>query len=228
MAEPASEEDDAMAGGPAERTCIVTRAVLPQSRLLRFVAGPDGMIVPDMRARLPGRGVWITLSQARVAEAARKNLFARALRRSVRVPDGLADQVAALLARDALQMLALANKAGAVTTGFDKIAGLARPIAMLVQASDGSPAELERLVRHCRSSGAGGGAPDVCRLFTSRDLALSIGREHVINAALSVQGVSAVFGDRARRYAEYKSDGPAVPAMAPTSGPTGIADAPEP
>lgn len=228
MAEPAGAEDELMAGGPGERTCIVTRALLPQSRLLRFVAGPDGLIVPDLRARLPGRGVWVSLSHGRVAEAARKNLFARALKRKVGVPDGLADQVAGLLARDALQMLALANKAGAVITGFDKIAGLSWPIAMIVQATDGSPAELERLVRHCRGRGAGGAAPEVFRLFTSRELALSIGREHVIHAALSVQGVSAVFGGRARRYAEYKNDGPAVSAMAPTSGPAGIADAPEP
>ena len=38
------------------RTCIVSRASLPEERLIRFVAGPDGTVVPDLKRRLPGRG----------------------------------------------------------------------------------------------------------------------------------------------------------------------------
>ncbi|MEM9899578.1 MAG: DUF448 domain-containing protein, partial [Pseudomonadota bacterium] len=41
-----------------ERTCIVTGKKAPGRQLLRFVLAPDGIIVPDLAAKLPGRGVW--------------------------------------------------------------------------------------------------------------------------------------------------------------------------
>ena len=54
--------------GP-ERSCVVTRTVKAPDDLIRFVAGPDGILVPDLRRKLPGRGVWASLSAATVAEA---------------------------------------------------------------------------------------------------------------------------------------------------------------
>ena len=53
----------------AERMCIVTREVMDEARLIRFVRGPDGSVVPDLNRKLPGRGVWVSLNRARVAEA---------------------------------------------------------------------------------------------------------------------------------------------------------------
>ena len=43
----------------SQRTCIVTRAKLPPDELLRFVLAPDGQVVPDLKRKLPGRGVWV-------------------------------------------------------------------------------------------------------------------------------------------------------------------------
>lgn len=85
--------------GP-ERSCILTRAVRPQDELMRFVLGPDGAVVPDLRRRLPGRGAWLTPTAAALGEAVRKRLFSRAFKREARAeqqhaaPSGHGDELA--------------------------------------------------------------------------------------------------------------------------------------
>src|SRR6187431_1761376 len=94
------------------RRCALTRERLPKQDLIRFVLAPSGEIVPDLKERLPGRGVWVTADRGLVAEAAKRNVFARALKAQAKVPAGLADLVDRLLVDAALGALALANKAG--------------------------------------------------------------------------------------------------------------------
>ncbi|MEF3367828.1 DUF448 domain-containing protein, partial [Methylocystis sp. 9N] len=132
---------EAMAREPhiSERTCIVTRRPQPPEAMIRFVRGPDGALAPDIRARLPGRGVWVTARADLVAQAARKKLFARSLKTQIETAPELAEEVDRLLEADCLQMLALANKAGVVVAGFGKVAdALARgPVGALLEATDG-------------------------------------------------------------------------------------------
>ena len=96
------------------RRCALTRERLPRQDLIRFVLSPSGEIVPDLKERLPGRGVWVTADYAHIAEAAKRNVFARALKAQAKVPAALADQVDRLLAEAALGALALAS----VVLGF--------------------------------------------------------------------------------------------------------------
>ena len=42
-----------------ERRCLVSGEVLAEDRLVRFAADPDGNVVPDVAAVLPGRGMWV-------------------------------------------------------------------------------------------------------------------------------------------------------------------------
>src|ERR1700689_5898584 len=88
--------------------------------MLRFALGPDGSVVPDIRRKLPGRGVWTRLSFDTVSRAAAKQAFSRAFRAKVEAPAALAETVGALLERDALQSLSIANKAGLVVAGAFK------------------------------------------------------------------------------------------------------------
>jgi uncharacterized protein len=92
------------AGSAPERRCIATGAVLPRESLLRFVVRPGegsapGELVPDLEARLPGRGLWITPRRDIVARALAKNLFARAAHAPVSAAPDLVDRLEALLAR---------------------------------------------------------------------------------------------------------------------------------
>lgn len=182
------------------RLCALTRQQHKVADLLRFVLGPQGEIVPDLRAKLPGRGVWLTPRAECLRKAIKAGTFARALKTPVKIPDGLEECIDALLRQEALGMLALGNKGGAVTTGFEKIAALHAPIAVLVQAEDGSGAEIERLWRTVYAKGVAGKAPKRILGFTKAELALSLGRETVIHAALTEHALSSAFLMRAEKW----------------------------
>jgi predicted RNA-binding protein YlxR (DUF448 family) len=193
------------------RTCIVTRQALPASGLIRFVASPEGVVTPDLKHKLPGRGVWVTAAAGTVAEAVRRNAFGRALKATVTTPADLADLVDRLLVREALQALALANKAGAVTCGAAKIeGGPARRYAALVHARDASPQGVEKLERAVRSARRDSPAIPSIRLFGSDELSLSLGREHVIHAALVAGGPAQNFLGKALAADRYRRTEPAT------------------
>ena len=107
----------------SERTCIVTRQVGEPDGLLRFVAGPDMSVVPDLKRKLPGRGCWVTAERQYVEQAAKKNIFARALKMKVTSPDDLPEMVDRLLKQSVLGSLGLARKAGQVVMGAAKAEG---------------------------------------------------------------------------------------------------------
>src|SRR5580704_11229887 len=125
------------AASAATRLCAATRTVRPVGELIRFVAGPDGL-VPDLKRRLPGRGVWVTARRADIDAAVKRHAFQKSLRAEVRVPAGLSDVVEGLLDHAALDALSIAHKASLVVTGFMKVeAAIARaPVVALVHARD--------------------------------------------------------------------------------------------
>src|SRR6516225_8615698 len=104
-----------------ERRDIVSGEVMDEAHLIRFVAGPDGGVVPDLARKLPGRGLWVAADRASVATAARKGLFSRAAKTRLMAAPELADQVEMLLRRRLLSGLGLARRAGDLTSGFEKV-----------------------------------------------------------------------------------------------------------
>ena len=186
---PAEEEADR---GPraeprrTERLCIATRTVRPIAEMLRFVIGPDGTVVPDLRRRLPGRGVWVAASRDSLAEAVRRNAFARGFKQAVRVPPDLAETTERLLERAALDALGIAQKAGLVEIGFARVEGaLAKhDIACLIHASDASEDGIRKLAGAARRRYGEAAGPPVITAFTSAQLDLALGRANVIHAAL--------------------------------------------
>ncbi len=172
--------------GP-ERTCVATRAVRPVDELVRFVAAPDGVVVPDLKRKLPGRGVWVCASRTAVAEAVRRKAFARGLKAPVKVDPDLAGLVERLLERDAREALSLANKAGLVVSGFSKVeAAVARGrLVAVVHARDAAPDGVRKIAQAVRRAQAcGEAAPPVVSALDSAQLDLALGRSHVIHAAL--------------------------------------------
>jgi hypothetical protein len=168
--------------GP-ERRCIVTGEVQPKPGLLRFVVGPDGGVVPDLGAKLPGRGLWVTADRS-VLDRAAKGVFARAAKAQVTVPEGLSDLVEGALARRVVDLVSLARKAGDAIAGFEKVKGwLADGRAkVLLQASDGSDRGKGKLWTPT------GGRWFGC--LTSSELGLAFGRDSVIHAALAAGGLA--------------------------------------
>ncbi|GJD93213.1 RNA-binding protein [Methylobacterium iners] len=177
----------------AERTCLVTRKAQNPAGLIRFVLSPEGVVVPDLRAKLPGRGAWLTATRATVETAIKRRLFQRAFKtKDAAAPADLADQVAAGLRADLRQGLALANKAGCVVAGFSKVEaaiGDKAGIAALIHASDGSADGRRKLAQalHRRHGDAISRFPVIDDL-SEAELDMALGRDHVIHAAL-VAGV---------------------------------------
>jgi len=180
--------------------------------MLRFALAPDGSVIPDIRRKLPGRGVWTRLSSEAVSRAASKQAFSRAFRAKADAPGSLAQAVDTLLERDALQSLSIANKAGLVVAGAFKVdtAIESDGIAALIQASDGAPDGAAKRVQVLAAK-LGPEAVAVARIdmFTSRQLDLALGRANVIHAALKRGAASSAFlarADRLRRYRVREAD----------------------
>ena len=106
-----------------ERMCAVTRVVRPIDELIRFVVAPQGEVIPDLKRKLPGRGLWVSASRQAVAEAVRRNQFSKGFKREVRAAATLAADTEALLVRSVSEALAMAAKAGQVVSGFSKVEG---------------------------------------------------------------------------------------------------------
>jgi uncharacterized protein len=201
------------AEGGSERTCLVTRTKGSPEGMIRFVVGPDATVVPDIRHKLPGRGVWITAHAEKIAEAVRRQAFSRGFKVKVTASEALPEQVGELLTRDCLQALALANKAGQVVTGFAKVEeaiSKGNVVALLHAEEAGSDGvrKLAQALRR-RSNEAGGekiGLQQI-NLFTSLQLDLALGRTNVIHAALTAGAMSRSFIARCRRLDFYRAAG---------------------
>jgi hypothetical protein len=186
-----------------ERRCIVSGESRPRGGLVRFAVSPEGAVVPDVLNRLPGRGIWVSADRAALEAAARKGLFARAARRAVTVPEGLAALVEAQLARHVVDLLGLARKAGLAVAGFEKVKDwLAKGRAeVLLQASDGSPRGKGKLFPPA-------GEASLIGCLTARELGLSFGRERAIHAALAAGGLTARVVEEAARLAGVRGIAP--------------------
>jgi predicted RNA-binding protein YlxR (DUF448 family) len=176
--------------------------------MLRFALDPAGKVTPDIRRKLPGRGVWTSLSAAAVGRAAAKGAFARAFRAKVETPSGLAANVDALLEGDALASLSMANKAGLVVAGAFKVDAAieAGSVAALIQAFDGGAdgaQKREQAVRR-RFGGQGDSLPRI-NLFSSSQLDLALGKANVIHAALKSGAATAAFLGRAERLRCFRA-----------------------
>lgn len=155
--------------------------------LVRFVAGPDSTVVPDLKRKLPGRGCWVTADRAHVDKAAAKKLFARALKGDVKAPPDLGAMVDALFAKSALGAIGLARKAGQVAMGAAKVdsavrSGEALAVLHAQEASDDGI----RKIRSARLATAHLGGPriDAYKLFSDAELGLALGGTNVIHAAV--------------------------------------------
>jgi predicted RNA-binding protein YlxR (DUF448 family) len=193
----------------AERTCAVSRQVRPVDELIRFVVAPTGEVMPDLKRKLPGRGLWVSASRDAIATAVRRRIFAKGFKRDVQVSPELAEQTDALLLRSVLDALAMAGKAGLVVAGFSKVeAALATgQVAALIHAADGAADGIRKLNGLARVGD--GFATDsrslpVVRFLASADLDLALGRTNVIHAALLEGAAGKTFLSRSQLVVQYR------------------------
>src|SRR5262249_55092720 len=147
-----AESDGGPRAGGTQRLCVVTREVKPIDEMIRFVVGPDRMVVPDLKRKLPGRGVWVTARRDLVAAAVKQRVFAGGLRAEAKAAPDLPDTVDDLLERSVLDALAIARKAGQVVAGFAKVEKAAErgEAAALIQAADAGADGTRRILGAAR------------------------------------------------------------------------------
>ena len=183
MTDPTATPDTSARPDPRARKSVATGEVLPEARLVRFVAGPEGVVVPDVARKLPGRGMWVEADRALVEQAARKGAFARSAKAPLKAPADLADQVEALLRRRLLQALGLARRSGELISGFDRVSEALskRPVAWLIEAAEGSADGRRKLLSLARKQAS---PPGLIGVFSGAELDLALGLENVIHLAL--------------------------------------------
>ncbi len=151
---------------------------------MRFAADPDGLVVPDVAAQLPGRGMWVSATRAAVTIAVAKNLFSKSAKAPLKASADLPDRVERLLSVRMQADLGLARRAGQAVFGFDNVLreldSRIAPVA-LVEASDGAADGRRKLAGSIRARGL---KVEVIEVLTSAELSLALGRENVIHAAL--------------------------------------------
>lgn len=190
-----------------ERRDLVTHQAMDESRLIRFVAGPDGTVAPDLGRKLPGRGMWVEASRASVDAAVKKNLFSRSAKAPLKPTVDLADMVETLLIRRCLDQLGLARREGVLISGFEKSAAAIRSgkAAWLIEAADGSAdgrGKLAALVRHQTTR--------ICGAFSADDLSLALGLENAIHGVLLRGGRADRWTIEVERLAGFRSLRPAA------------------
>jgi hypothetical protein len=195
-----------------ERMCVATRTVKPVADLIRFVVGPDGEAVPDLKRNLPGRGVWVTATQDALADAIKRKALVRGFKREVRLPADLVARTEQLLERAVLDALAMAGKAGLVATGFSKVEAALRQdeVVALLHATEASPDGVRKLDAALRRREPG--SVTLIDSLTSAQLDLALGRPNVIHAALLAGPPSDTFLARLQRLERFRTGEPAVPA----------------
>jgi predicted RNA-binding protein YlxR (DUF448 family) len=206
------ELDSGPRAAEVERLCVATREVRPISDLIRFVLGPQGEAVPDLKRKLPGRGVWVTATHGALADAIKQKAFARGFKRDVRLPADLLPRTEHLLEQSALDALAIAAKAGCVVAGFAKVEkALTRDhVIAVLHAAEAAPDGVRKLDAALRRNPKSGSIP-VIRALSAAQLDLALGRPlalggpDVIHAALLAGPVSDTFLTRMRRLERFRT-----------------------
>ena len=184
-----------------ERKCIVSGASGPKEGLVRFVVGPDAVVVPDILGKLPGRGIYVTADRDAIVKAASKGLFARAARAPVKAPEALADLVERLLLQRVVELIAMSRKAGDAVTGYEKVKEwlVSDRAKVLIQAKDGS----ERGKTKLR---APEGENSFISCLSAGEMGLAFGRERAIHAALAAGGLTTRVVEEATKLAGLRKE----------------------
>jgi hypothetical protein len=205
---PDHETDAGPRKSGSERLCLATGTVKPVEEMIRFVIGPDGTPVADLRRRLPGRGVWISATRAALTTAVARKAFARGFKRDIRLPADFIDTTERLLERSTLDALSMAHKAGKVAIGFGTAeAALAEDaVVALLHAAEAAPDGVRKLAAAVRRRfGERAENVTVIASFGGTQLDLALGRSNVVHAALLAGPESETFLARAARLDRFRS-----------------------
>ncbi len=206
MTYPTSSQIEADSGRRGrERRCIVSGESSDDAILIRFALAPDGGVVPDVAAKLPGRGAWVRADRASLEQAVKKGAFARAFKANAKASDDLVDQTETLLSRRCLDLLGMARRAGAIAIGATQVEAAIRgkPVFFLIEANDGAEEGREKLMS--LHIGLWGRPPAAAACFSAEELGVALGRERVIHACLLQERLALAWAAEIGRLAGFRA-----------------------
>jgi hypothetical protein len=177
-----------------ERTCILSRRHGSREELVRLALGPDGEVLPDVRAKAPGRGAWIGVARRELDAANAKGKLKGALARAFKtadlaIPTDLGERTEAALRQSALDRLGMEARSGNLINGADRVEQSARSgkVQLLLHAADAGADGRRRLDQAWRVGGAEelGHARGLVIPADRTILSMALGRENVVHIALT-------------------------------------------
>ena len=194
------------------RKCILTGESLPQEILVRLALGPDGQIAPDVRAKAPGRGAWISVDSAALETAQTKGQLKGALARAFKsgkldISANLPALIEAALKRDTLDRLGLEARGGTLLTGSEKIETAARQgdLTMLLHASDAGRDGCSKLDQAWRVGSEREGQ-DVRGMILPVDrqgLSVALGRQNVVHIGITDKRAAGRISHSLKRWCHF-------------------------
>ncbi len=187
------------------RRCIASGELRPKAELIRFVADPDGTVVPDLAGRLPGRGFWLSPRREHLERACARNLFAKAAKAPLSVPEDLPARVEALLSRRCLDLIGLAKRAGQAVSGYQRVASLLASggVAVLLAAVDMAEDGRRKLRAAARTQDP---APRVVEVFTAEELGRALGQAARAHVAIAPGGFAERLAMEAARLSGLRGE----------------------
>ncbi len=214
--------------GPV-RTCILSREGHPRDGLIRLALSPDGDVLPDVRAKAPGRGAWIAVNRAELDASGKKlrGALSRAFKTNeLNIPDDLGERIATQLERAVLDRLGLEAKAGYVVIGGERIekAGRSGKLHLLLHASDAGTdgnRKLDQALRVGRER-EGSGDTGFTLPIPRTILSLALGRENVVHVGLTDPRAAARVSETLARWLHFIGpDSVPEPCETPSQGASG-------
>ena len=184
------------------RRCIVSREAFEKDRLIRFVLGPENEVVPDLSQNLPGRGAWVRADRKVLAEAVKRQAFAKSMQAPAKAAPELVERVALLLDRQIGDLLGLARRGGQLVSGFEKVnvALQSGRAALLIEASDAGKDGRGKLARHTLPG------VEIWAPLTAETLGRAIGRDHAVHVAVAPGGLALRLKTALRRQSGFRRD----------------------
>ncbi len=191
------------------RQCIVTRERLLKDELLRFVLDPEGHVIPDIRGKLPGRGVWVKAQKKIVVEALERKAFSRGFRQPVTVRPDLPELIRNLLHRDCLSALSLAYRAGDVIIGAAKLLESIgqKPVIYVLHSSEAAEDGCRRLdKKFIAATNFGDRLSNNNSFFSCEQLSSALGQPKVVHIGFLDGNAAKRFIRLAKLLEHYQND----------------------
>lgn len=194
--------EEKAAGGPV-RQCAVTRESHKPDALIRFVRNPDGIAVPDVNGKLPGRGAWVKAYRGTVEKAIKTDAFSRAFKAKTVPMDDILGEIERQLTQRCIGLIGMGKKGGHIVLGFDQVRAYIRkrPPGWLLEASDGSKDGRNKVQFLAKAIYE---EVNLAGALSSAELGMALGREHVIHALLEQGPLAKAFGIAYKRLTGFR------------------------